>query len=76
MGTTKVEQDQFRWDNNNTLTHIPTGSTFSWKYPNSGSGDLIIDWKHAGDVLPTGDWFDPDDIEALARRLMRVHESS
>jgi hypothetical protein len=60
MQTTKVEQDQFRWINhNNTLAHIPTGATFSWKYPSSGSGDLIIQWKYAADVLPTGECFPP-----------------
>jgi hypothetical protein len=75
MRTTKVQQDQFRWDTN-LLTHIPTGATFSWKYPNSGSGDAIINWQHAADVLPTGEQFDPEEIEALARRLMRVHDSS
>ena len=75
MGTTRVEQDQFRWDTN-SLTHIPTGATFSWKYPNSGSVDVIINWKHAADVLLTGEQFDPEEIEALARRLMRVHDSS
>jgi hypothetical protein len=75
MGTTKVEQDQFRWDTN-PLTHIPTGATFSWKYPNSGSADLIINWKYAADVLPTGERFDPEEIEAVARRLMRVRDSS
>ena len=75
MRITKVEQDQFRWDGN-TLTHIPTSATFSWKHPNSGSGDVIINWKHAADVLPTGQQFDPEEIEAVARRLMRVHDSS
>ena len=55
MQTTKVEQDQFRWINhNNTLAHIPTGATFSWKYPSSGSSDLIIQWKYAADVLLQG----------------------
>jgi hypothetical protein len=76
MRATKVEHDQFRWDTDNTLTHIPTRATFSWKYPNSGSGDVIINWKHAADVLPTGERFDPEEIEAVARRLMRVHDSS
>ena len=75
MGTTKVEHYQFRW-HTNTLTHIPTGATFSWKYPNSGSADVIINWKCAADVLPTGEQFDPKEIEAMARRLMRVHDSS
>jgi hypothetical protein len=75
MQTTKVEQDQFRRDTD-SLIHLPTGATFSWKYPNSGSGDVIINWKHAADVLPTGDRFDPEEIEAVARRLMRVHDSS
>jgi|RhiMetdeSRZDD1v2_1073273.scaffolds.fasta_scaffold2534325_1 hypothetical protein len=54
-------------------TYIPTGATFSWKYPGSGSVDVIIDWKHAADVLPTGDRFDPQEIEKMARRLMRAH---
>ena len=76
MRTTKVEQDQFKWDNNNRLTHFPTGATFSWKYPNSGSGDVIIDWKYAADVLPSGQQFDPIEIETMACRLMRVHDSS
>jgi hypothetical protein len=75
MWTTKVEQDQFRCDTN-SLIHIPTGATFSWKYPNSGLGDVIINWKQAADVLPTGERFDPVEIEAVARRLMRVHDSS
>ena len=75
MRITKVEQDQFRWDGN-TLTHIPTSATFSWKHPNSGSGDVSINWKHAAGVLPTGEQFDPGEIEAVARRLMRVHDSS
>jgi hypothetical protein len=75
MRATKVEQHQFRW-NNNTLTHIPTGATFSWKYPNSESGDLIINWKHAAGVLSTGERFDTEEIESVARRLMRVHDSS
>ena len=75
MQTTKVEQDQFRWDSQ-TLTHIPTGATFSWKYPNSGSADVIINWRNAADVLPTGERFDVEEIEAVARRLMRVHDSS
>jgi hypothetical protein len=75
MRITTVEQDQFRWDTN-TLTHIPTGATFSWKYPNSGSADVIINWKYAAAILPTGEQFDPEEIEAMARRLMRVHDSS
>jgi hypothetical protein len=74
MQTTKVEQDQFRWINhNNTLAHIPTGATFSWKYPSSGSSDLIIQWKYGADVLPTGECFHPGEIEEIARRLMRLH---
>jgi hypothetical protein len=75
MQTTKVEQDRFRWDSQ-TLTHIPAQATFSWKYPNSGSGDVVINWKHAADLLPTGERFDPEEIEAVARRLMRVQDSS
>src|SRR4051794_153752 len=70
MPTTKVEQHQFRWDKS-TLTHIPTGATFSWKYPGSGTGDVTINCKNAGDVLPTGEDFDFDEIRLMAQRLMR-----
>jgi hypothetical protein len=74
MRATKVEQDQFRWDfANESLAHTPTGASFS---PNKGSGDVIISWKHAADVLPKGERFDPEEIKALACRLMRVHDSS
>ena len=75
MRATKVERGQFLRDTA-SLTHIPTGATFTWKYPNSGLTDVIINWKHAADVLPTGERFDPEEIEAMARRLMRVHDSS
>jgi len=42
---TKVELPQFLWDSDNSLTHIPTGATFSWKYPHSDLSDVIINWK-------------------------------
>jgi hypothetical protein len=71
--TTKVELHQFRWDSDNKLTHIPTGATFSWKYPHSDLSDVIIHWKNAADLLPTGERFDPCEIEAVARRIMRTY---
>ena len=66
MRPSKVEQSQFRWIDQNTLTHIPTGAAFSWKYPGSGAMDVIIDWRHTADVLPGGELFDPCEIETLA----------
>jgi hypothetical protein len=71
--TTKVELHQFRWDSDNRLTHNPTGATFSWKYPHSDLSDVIIIWKNAADLLPTGERFDACEIEAVARRIMRTY---
>lgn len=73
MQTTKVEFHQFWWDSDNKLTHHPTGATFSWKYPHSDLSDVIIIWKNAADLLPTGERFDPCEIEAVARRIMRTY---
>ena len=73
MQTTKVELNQFRWDSDNKLTHIPTGATFAWKYPHSDLSDVIINWKNAADLLSTGERFDPCEIEAVARGIMRTY---
>ena len=72
----KVEPDQFRWVNNHMLTHTPTGTTFAWKYPHSDSQDLIIVFERAGEVLPRDEQFDPQQIEEMARHLMKVHDPS
>jgi hypothetical protein len=73
MAILKAEIDQFEW-NGNILTHSPTGATFCWQYGKSRTGQVVTDWKQAADVLATGDEFDPDEIDVLARSIMNQYE--
>jgi hypothetical protein len=73
MAILKAEIEQFEWDGN-VLTHGPTGATFSWQNGKERTGEVVTDWKQAADVLATGDEFDPDEIDVLARSIMNQYE--
>jgi hypothetical protein len=73
MAILKAEIGQFEWDGN-VLTHGPTGATFCWQCGKNRTGEVVTDWKQAADVLATGDEFDPDEIDVLARSIMNRYE--
>ena len=65
--------DQFEW-NGNILTHKPTGATFCWQNGKDRTGEVLIDWKLAADMLANGDEFDPNEIDVLARSIMNKYK--
>jgi hypothetical protein len=73
MTILKVEVEQFEWAGN-VLIHTPTGAVFSWKHERARTGEVETEWKQAGDVLASGDEFDPSEIDILARSIMKEHE--
>jgi len=69
MALSNVTTEQFEW-RGKTLVHKPTGAEFSWSYPNSESEDMTINWKEAGNVLPSGEDIDRGDIKVVAVKLL------
>jgi hypothetical protein len=75
MALIKVELEQFEWTGN-VLIHRPTGAAFSWKDGSMRTGAVSTVWNQAADVLANGDEFDPDEIDILARSIMKQHEGA
>jgi hypothetical protein len=73
MSIVKVEAEQFEW-RGNVLIHTPTGATFSWVNGNSRTGEVSTVWNQAAEVLASGKEFDPNEIDILARSIMKEHE--
>lgn len=69
MPYSKVEDEQFEWDGK-VLRHKPTGARFWWKYPNSESDAVGLNWSKAGDVLDDGRDFDRDEIMRVAMKFL------
>ena len=75
MALIRVEIEQFEWEGN-VLIHVPTGAAFAWQNGKTRTGAVTTEWGTAGDVLASGDEFDPDEIDVLARRLMEEHQGA
>jgi hypothetical protein len=73
MALIPVEIEQFEWEGN-VLIHLPTGAVFAWQNGKTRTGAVTTDWGKAADVLASGDEFDPNEIDILARHLMKEHE--
>jgi hypothetical protein len=73
MAIIKVAREQFEWSGN-VLIHVPTGAAFSWQNGKERTGAVSTEWALAADVLASGDEFNPDEIDILARSIMKEHE--
>ena len=71
MQYTKVNSDQFEWIGGR-LVHHQTGAWFEWRYPNSQSKEVTINWAAAGDLLPNGDDYERDEIALMALELLEA----
>jgi len=69
MPGTPVSRDQFEWDGNR-LIHKPSKATFAWAYPNSESDSVVMNWGLAGDLLPSGEDYDREDVGRVAKELL------
>ncbi len=61
-----VTRDQFEVSDEG-ITHGPTGYNFK-PYPRSPTNGTV-NWGQLGNELPTGEYYRPDDVEEVARRL-------
>jgi hypothetical protein len=73
MPYTKVDQSQFELLPH-AVIHRPTGARFD-AYQNIPEPH-IVNWGHAGGVLPNGDDYDRDDIQHYAVKLLRQRKLS
>ena len=60
---TKVTEDQFEIYGP-IVRHVPTGARFT-------VGSDIVNWGRAGDVLPSGEEFEREDVQRMAFKIMR-----
>jgi hypothetical protein len=69
MSYTTVTRGQFEVTRNE-VKHKPTGATFT-SYPGLDKVICSVKWGKCGSVLPSGENYSCEDVEAMARSLMR-----
>jgi hypothetical protein len=68
MSYTAVTRDQFEVKRNE-VRHRPTGASFT-SYPGLDKVIASVKWGKCGRVLPSGENYSSEDVEAMARSLM------
>jgi hypothetical protein len=68
MSYTAVTRDQFEVTRNE-VRHRPTGALFT-SYPGLDKVIASVKWGKCGRVLPSGENYSSDEVEAMARTLM------
>jgi hypothetical protein len=68
MSYTAVTRDQFTVARNEVI-HKPTGATFT-SYPGLGKMVAGVKWGSCGLMLPSGENYSCEEVEALAKVLM------
>jgi hypothetical protein len=68
MSYTAVTRDQFEVTRNE-VRHKPTGASFT-SYPGLDKVICSVKWAKCGSVLPSGENYSCEDVEAMARSLM------
>ena len=68
MSYTAVTRDQFEVARNE-VTHKPTGASFT-SYPGLDKVIGSVKWGSCGRVLPSGENYSCEEVEAMARSLM------
>jgi hypothetical protein len=68
MSYTAVTRDQFEVTRNE-VRHRPTGAAFT-SYPGLDKVICSVKWGKCGSMLPSGETYSRDDVEALARSLI------
>jgi hypothetical protein len=75
-----VRRDQFDIISDIQVVHKPTGATFSvYRYPDPNvdvCSEMRVNWGRAGDRLENGDEYDRDEVEHVARELLREQARS
>jgi hypothetical protein len=69
MSYTTVRREQFEVTRNE-VRHKPTGALFT-SYPGLDKVIGSVKWGKCGAVLPSGENYSCEDVEAMARSLMR-----
>jgi hypothetical protein len=68
MTYTVVTRDQFEVTRNE-VRHKPTGASFT-SYPGLDKVIASVKWGKCGRVLPSGENYSCEDVEAMAKSLM------
>ena len=70
----EVTREQFEFIGDTKVRHTPTGATVStlpYEDPTNTANSVWENYGRAGEVLPDGEEYDPDEIRALAVTLLR-----
>jgi hypothetical protein len=68
MSYTAVTRDQFEVSRNE-VRHKPTGASFT-SYPGLDKVIASVKWGKCGRVLPSGENYSSEEVEAMAKSLM------
>ena len=69
-----VTREQFEIMNDLQVRHIPTGatvSTYEYLDPNNAASTVRVNPGRAGEILPSGEEYCPDEIRSIASILLR-----
>jgi len=61
--------DQFEWDGKE-LVHKPTGARWWWKHPEAESTEIGQNAGHLGTYLANGDFYNSNEVDAVAKELL------
>ena len=75
----KPTRDEFEFEGELKIRHKPTDATITSLQhadPDDTAAQVTVTWGRAGEVLPNGDEYEPDEIKQMAAELLRERAMS